>query len=242
MNKYITAAFGILILLVVGFAAGRWFVGVKHQRTIETVGVCMTHVTKDRTAITLRIAALSENAAASMRAAQSRYAILSEYMKNITDDSLEMQTVRFDTFEKNEWNPTEQKTVSMGFETNIELSVSSKERSTIEKILGDASNMENVHPGNLRMFASPEKIKPAVESCIKTAVENAREKAESIADADGEKIGKMISAEFARNAGGFEPQPRMMKMMSADFAGGAPELFATDSEVSVHVSATFELK
>lgn len=246
MNKYITAAFAILILLIAGFAAGRWFVPTKVVRTVDVTGECIANVPKDRTEISLNITVLEPSAPASLTAGSARYAKLSEYLKGIKDDSLKLQTKRFDTNEKTKWNDGEKEYKFVGFETNIEVSVSSKDRSIIEKIIFDTAGMEDVRPGNLRMSVSTDKMQSALESCIRTAVENARDRAESIAAADGEKVARMTGARFSRTAGGGDDyRPRFMRadaVESIAAMGAAPELFASESEVSVAVTATFELK
>jgi uncharacterized protein YggE len=155
---------------------------------------------------------------------------------------LEIQTTRFDVNEKTEWNHVTQKSESRGYEANIELSVSSKDKSTIESIITQAGHFTDAYPENLRMFTSPEKMKPALEACIQTAVENARDKAESIAAAEGVKVGKMISAGFGRTAGNgsYETRPMMAKSMLLDSA--APELFSADSDISVTVQVSFLIR
>jgi len=244
MNKYINAAFAILLLLIFGFAAGRWFVPAPEKaRTIATTGECLSKVEKDMTAISLRVTVLAPDAAASLRNAQGTYTELAAYLKGIKDDSIKIETTRFDSNERTEWNPSTQRSESKGFETNIVVSVSSKNRTTIENVIGDVASMTNVFPENLRMSTSPEKMKPALEACIQTAVENARDKANAIATADGDKVGQMISAEFSRTAGSndFAPRP-MMRMAAAGALAAAPELFATDSDISVVVNVTFKVR
>ncbi|MCL2538448.1 MAG: SIMPL domain-containing protein [Alphaproteobacteria bacterium] len=256
MNKYITAAFGILILLVFGFAAGRWFVPVESKRTITTAGECLARVDKDRTAITLRVSVIDADAARSLTIARAEYESLAASIKKIDDKTMELQTARFDSFEKQEWNHLEQRMESRGFETNIELQISSRNADTIENILenprrsmantGDAD--VNIYPENLRMFASSEKMKPVIEACIQTAVENARERAESVASADGMRIGRMVSASFTRTTSGGDNMPmpimRMSRAVAMDIGGGggAPTLFSTGDEISVSISAEFEVR
>ncbi|MCL1902503.1 MAG: SIMPL domain-containing protein [Alphaproteobacteria bacterium] len=244
MNKYLTAAFGILILLIFGFAAGRWFVPVENTRTIMTTGECLSSVERDTTAITLRVTELNKDAGVSLSAARRVYATLAEYLRGIKDDTMKIQTVRFDTNEKTEWNHVEQKSVTLGFETNIEVSVSSKDRATIETILSHVGQTIDVIPGNLRMFTSPEKMKPALEACIQSAVENARDKAESIATADGVRVGKMISASYSRTTGGdMQPRPMMFSRAAGVMMDSAmPELFASDSDISVVVNISFQVR
>ncbi|MDR1207012.1 MAG: SIMPL domain-containing protein [Rickettsiales bacterium] len=246
MNKYITAAFGILIVLVFGFAAGRWFTPAENPRVIATTGECLAKVERDTTAITLRVTILKDSPAESLQLAGAEYSRISEYLRGIQDNSMEIQTVRFDVNEKTEWNHVAQKSESLGYETNIELSVSTKDKSTIESIIAQTGHFNDAYPENLRMFTSPEKMKPALEACIQTAVENARDKAEAIAAAEDSRVGKMISASFGKIAGGndYEPRPLLRAGMAKGvaFDSAAVELFSKDSDISVSVNVSFQVK
>ena len=103
---------------------------------------------------------------------------------------------------------------------------------------------------NLRMYTSAETMKPILESCLSAAVENARERADALAAGDGRSAGKMLSVSY--NVGGTSTiQPRASnfltastKMVAADAAAfsAAGSIVAKDTEVSVSVSASFEIK
>ncbi|MCL2758486.1 MAG: SIMPL domain-containing protein [Alphaproteobacteria bacterium] len=216
--------------------------------TVLTSGECIASVERDRTAITVRVTVVDPDAASSLRRAKAAYGIVAEYTQSIDDDTMEMQTARFDSHERNRWDHNRQEEIFVGFETNIELVISSDRRDKIEEVMSAFAGRPNIFPGNLRMFSSPRKIMPAIENCIQTAVEHARSNANSIAAADGRRVGRMVSAEFSRIAGPGDIQPRPMMMRQAAALGGGVgadsgiSLFATDSEISVTVTATFELK
>jgi len=216
-------------------------------RKVSVSGECLSTVAKDTTAVTLRFRAVNKNAAESNRLARAAYDALVAKIKNISDDTMKLNTTGFNSSEKREWSESDKKYVSIGIETSIDLDVSSKNRATIETILGVAGDSKNTEIQGLRMFAAPETLKSALEDCIKTAAENARDKAAALAAAGGSRVGKMLTAQFYRTTEDNNVRPVMMRAAMyedavAAKALAAPELFSSDSDISVTVNAEFEIR
>lgn len=216
-------------------------------RVISVNGECLTTAPKDRTAITLRVTTLDKSAATSMKMATDKINGITKFLK--TQD-VQMQTTEFNSYERSEWNRELEKSVVLGTETTIAVEVSADNIETIEKILTQFAGQEDVYSENLRMYTSAETMKPILESCLSAAVENARERADALAAGDGRSAGKMLSVSY--NVGGTSTiQPRASnfltastKMVAADAAAfsAAGSIVAKDTEVSVSVSASFEIK
>ncbi len=216
-------------------------------RIISVDGQCLTSVPKDRTAITLRVTILDKNAAVSMQRATEKIAEITEYLKT---QNVQMQTTDFNSYEKSEWNREQEKSVVLGTETTIAVEVSTDNIKTIENILTKFAGQENVYSENLRMYTSAEAMQPVLEDCLETAVKNARERANALAAGDGRRAGKMLSVSY--NVGSSSSvQPRASnflatsaKMTVADVEtfSAAGSIVTKDTEVSVSVSATFEIK
>ena len=229
----------ILFFVLIGVIAFQWLAStsVIRNRSVAVVGECLGRTVKDTTGITLRIQTLGATGAESMAMARNAYNITSAMLNQF--EGLEIQTTRWESHEKTEWDGNQQKTV--GIQTIIGIDVSSKNANDIEEVLTKAEKIENVFPENLRMFTSNEKLKPALEACINDAVQNARAKAETIADSEGVRVGEMISAEYGRTADEAMPRPVFMRAVAADSLSGAG-LFSSDAEFSVTVRAVFQLR
>lgn len=214
-------------------------------RTIAVAGECLTTAPKDRTAITLRVTTLDSSAAASMKQATAKIAEITNYLK--TQD-VKMQTTQFDSYEKTEWDRNAQKSITLGIETTIAVEVSADNIETIEKILSQFAGQKNVFSENLRMFTSTEAMKPVLEECLGRAVENARSRADALAAGDGRKAGKMLSVEYGASASNAIARPTANFMRSTAKVESAMDSFtaggivAKDTELTVSVSAVFEIK
>lgn len=240
-NKTIGIIACALCVLVLGWGAVN---RLAEPRTISVNGECLTSAPKDRTAITIRVSVTDKSAAKSMKAASSKIAEINKYLKTL---DVQVQTSEFNSYEKNEWNPTTHKSDFVGIETNIALDVSAASIDTIETVLTQFAGQPDVFVTNLRMFTSSETMKPILESCLGTAVENARARADALAAGVGRRAGKMLAASYG-TGGSYDVRPtanfRMAKMEMAavgdSYAGGA--ITGKDTEVSVTVSAIFEIK
>ena len=211
-------------------------------RTITVSGECLTSAPRDKTAITLRVTTLADTAAQSMRDATAQMAEITEYLKS---QPVEMQTTQFNSYEKTEWNRDEQKSVVLGIETTVAVEVSANNVTEIENVLNAFADKPNVFSENLRMYTSPEVLKPIMEKCLSVAVENARTRANALASGDNRRAGRLLSVSYG-NANQSTPANGLLrtKMVTAsamaDTATGT--IISKDTDVSVSVSATFEIK
>ena len=212
-------------------------------RTIATSGECLATAPRDKTAITLRITTLDKSAATSMKMATAKVAEITEFLK--TQD-VQMQTTQFNSYEKTEWNRDEQKSVVLGIETTIAVEVSANNIETIEKILTQFAGQTNVYSENLRMYTSPETLKPVIEDCMARAVENARMRADALAMGDGKRAGKMLAVSYGTQNGNVAyPTSNLMRSAKLEVAAAmdaAGTIVSRDTDVSVTVSAVFEIR
>ena len=179
-----------------------------------------------------------------MKMATSKMAEITDFLK--TQD-VEMQTTEFNSYEKTEWNHVAQKSENLGIETRMAVEVSSANPDIIESILNKFAGQPDIYTENLRMFTSTETLKPILEKCLGTAVENARSRADTLAKADNQRVGKMLSVSYDTVSYNERPfanyRIASAKLESADtgaYTGGG--LVSKDTEITVRVSATFEIK
>ena len=236
--------FGICSFILVLVGVSFW--GISRNdipHTIAVNGECLTTAPRDKTAITLRVTTLADSAAQSMRDATAQMAEITEYLKTLP---VQLQTTQFNSYEKTEWNREQQKSVTLGIETTIAVEVSANNIETIEKILTQFAGQTNVFSEDLRMYTSPETLKPIVEDCMGRAVENARSRANALAAGDGKRAGKMIAVSYGTQTGDVVRTTsnlmRSAKLEVAAAVDAAGTIVSRDTDVSVNVSAIFEIR
>lgn len=211
-------------------------------RTISVSGECLTTAPKDRIAITLRVTTLNVNAAKSMKLATDKMTQITNYLKGL---NVQIQTTEFDSYEKSEWNRETQKSEKLGIETRIAVEVSSDNMEKIEKILNVFAGEENVFTENLRMYTSAETMKPIMEKCLGIALENARERANALVAPDNMQAGKLLSVSYGTSHNSYSNYRLMAKSAMIETSANidtSGSFVSKDTEVSVNVSAVFEIK
>ena len=214
-------------------------------RTVSVSGQCLTSAPKDRTAITLRVTTLDKNAAKSMKIASEKMSEITDYLKTL---DVKMQTTEFNSYEKTEWNQAAQKSENLGYETRIAVEVSAKDTNIIESVLNKFAGQPDIYTENLRMFSSSEVLQPILEKCLGTAVEDARVRANALLSGDNHHTaGKLLSVSYDNIS--YQERPyanfsvaaaKFERSMDTAYAGGG--LVSKDTEITVTVSATFEIK
>lgn len=213
--------------------------------TVSTNGECLTTAPRDRTAITLRVTTLDKNALKSMRAATQQMAEINTYLAAL---DVKTQTTEFNSYEKTEWNHSTQKSVNLGTETTIAVEVSADNMDIIEQIINQFAGQPNIYVGNLQMFTSAETLKPIMEECLGDAVRNARERANALVNGADRRVGKLLSvtygdATYNAPTANYRLMAAKATAESMDMGAGAfGTLSSKDTNVSVKVSATFEIR
>lgn len=230
---------GALLALILGILEKP-----SNTRIVNVSGECLTSAPKDRTAVTLRVTTLDKNAAKSMKMASNQMAEITNYLKTL---DVKMQTTEFNSYEKTEWNHVTQKSENLGFETRIAIEISANNTDIIESVLNKFAGQPNIYTENLRMFSSSETLKPILEKCLGTALENARVRANALLSTDNHRAGKLLSVSYDNVS--YQERPfanyRLMaakaeSMDTGAYAGGG--LVSKDTEITMTVSATFEIK
>lgn len=229
------------ILAIIGYA----YLTPKTIDTVSTNGECLTTAPRDRTAITLRVTTLDKNALKSMRAATQQMAEINTYLAAL---DVKTQTTEFNSYEKTEWNHSTQKSVNLGTETTIAVEVSADNMDIIEQVINQFAGQPNIYVGNLQMFTSAETLKPIMEECLGDAVRNARERANALVNGADRSVGKLLSVTYGNatyNAPTANYRLMAAKAVSESMdmdAGAFGTLSSKDTNVSVKVSATFEIR
>lgn len=245
MKKQLTLLLSCLFIGLLIVESVKGVIKSAEIHKINVSGECLTSVPKDRTAITLRVTTLDKNAAKSMKMATDKMAEITDYLKTI---DVKMQTTEFNSYEKSEWNHELQKSENLGIETRIAVEVSANNPETIETVLNKFAGVDGVFTENLRMFTSSETLKPALEKCLGIAVENARTRANALVANDKIKVGKLLSVSYDNVSTTERPYAnyRIMGAKMATMEDAAIDTSGTlvgkDTEVTVSISATFEMK
>ena len=158
------------------------------------------------------------------------------FVKESGVDEKDVKTQAFFLSPRYDW--FEGKRVFRGYELTSTLLVKVRDLTKISDIIDGAVSRGANQVGSIQfVIDDPEKLKE--EARVK-AIENAKEKAQSIAQATGLKLGKIIS--FTEISTSPPPIPRQFGLGGALEETTAPDIEKGSLEIKVNVSLTFELK
>ena len=146
---------------------------------------------------------------------------------NITTSQLSLQP-QYDYRDRN-------KPVITGYEARNTVTVKSDEIDQVGPML-DALVRAGVNNINQVRFTVKDP-KNALNKAREDAIREAREKAKSMADAAGVKLGPLLS--MTENSGGFNPQPVFARASVRDVASASTPISAGDQTLSVSVNLSY---
>lgn len=157
------------------------------------------------------------------------------FVKESGIDSKDMKTQVFVLTPRYDWIKRER--IFKGYELTSTLAVKIRDLEKLSGIIDGIVLRGADKVGNIQfVLDDPEKLKE--EARVK-AIENAKEKAQSVAVATGLKLGKIVS--FSET-GVLQPIPRYFNEAMRLEGDVAPEIEKGSLEIQMNVSLTFELK
>lgn len=234
--KHFPVLFALVLAVQPAFA--------KDPYVVSLTGECYKTVSKDRVSVVAYAEFVENDAGDASKKATDQYETLRDRTKRLRLKDAEYETVDYSVNEEVDWNNG--KKIHKGYRARIGLQIETSELGRIGEVLKITSDMKIKNVSGLTTFVSNEKMKSERESCLETALKNARQKADKLAAAGGFKIGSVVRvAEFADG-----PQPGPMPfaktMMMADAAesrsGGGPGLETSSAKLFVKIAAEYEIK
>ncbi|MGN0930046.1 MAG: SIMPL domain-containing protein, partial [Alphaproteobacteria bacterium] len=205
----------------------------------------------DRVSVLLQVKNLDKNAGLASQKSIKTYNKIAEYVVGLQKEypEIELETTEYNTYEKTEWDSNLKKNVKLGVENIIGLSITSPKIELVGTILTEVSKFSDVYPNGLNTFVSKDVIKKERADCLEKAILNAKDKAQEMAGAVNQSIGKMIYANSYDDSFATTSNTRMMfaaksagSMYEEESLDMAPTIFTGNADISLRVDVKFELK
>ncbi len=212
------------------------------DRSVLVNGQCVKNLDPDRSSLRLTVETIEPTVTASTQKAQKQYEILRKEIKSLNLKEVEIETQEYSVNEDISWDKNKKKV--NGFKTRMGIFVSTSEIQKIGEVMVKASNLGIQEVYGLSTYVSSAVIKQEKENCLAEAVQNARKKAERMAEAGKTKVGAVIELTEIDSPNSQNPiMPRMMmaKSVTAETTGAAPQIETQKVEISLNVQARFKL-
>jgi uncharacterized protein YggE len=212
-------------------------------RSVTVNGSCQKELTPDLAS--LNMVAMATNPKDLKAAANEAVKIYESARARIA--ALKLKDAEFTTSEYNvqpvyDWANNKQ--TLRGYQARIGLRVSSTEVERMGEVMAQATEAKMVDVGMWQLQVSPAKFKDAQKSCLASAVVDARNNAERMAQAAGAKLGNVLT--MTQEGSAPPPVMPMYKTMRAEMIAGdaaqAPGIESGKQDVTVTVQASFSLE
>lgn len=160
-------------------------------------------------------------------------------LKELGVDAKDIQTTAYNVYPQYDYNDGRQKLRGYSVAQNVHVKI--RKLDAVGDIIGTAGSLGANQIGGINFSVDdPESLKAEAR---KKALENAKDKAEALADVAGVKLRRVVS--FSESYGGGYPQPMYYaKDAAMNMAGGeaAPTVEAGSNDITVNVSITYEIQ
>lgn len=243
MKNQITTIVTIAIAIIaVLFVAKLLFVPENpyNGQTTTQTGESKTTIQPDLAESYLRIEVLKDTAEEASADAKAKYDAVATAMKNYEDVTFEVQS--YNIYKKEDW--TDKGPVFKGYTAAYSLKVSTKKLENIGKVIDSAVKNGVNGVDSVQFTLSTDAQEKVRSEVLKKATENAKMKAQAIADGLGMKLGSVVSV----SESGYYARPYLYaKMADSVNMGGSAESAAVGMEpssvdVTASISVTYKLK
>jgi uncharacterized protein YggE len=232
-------AISVLFILVFVLAISQ---GAYAAPIVSVTGQCHKQVTPDRVAIVMSAHITDKDPASAQKKASALYENLRKEVKKLNLKDQQLQTSSYSV--NPEWDYANNKRNLRGYTAIIGLRVETSETSRTSELFSIAQKLGLQDVENPVTFLSPDLSQKEYESCLKTAVESARSKAEKMAEAAGRKIAELSALDESGQGVSTPPVPMGKMAMAEDDVAAEPKVgFEIKPElVEVTIFAKYLLK
>lgn len=225
-----------LILLILSTSV---FAESDLEKTIYVTGKCKKNILPDRVSVTITIEELNKKQSISSERATNKYNDLLKQVKALKLKNAEYETTEYRVFPHKPWENRKQ--VFKGYKTRIGLKISTSEMDKAGKLLSIGNDYGQDFVSGPDSFVSDSLYDKSYNSCLKTAMIDAKDKGSILAKSSGRKLGKVLAIREG-SAPVHHPRPMYksarMEMASASSAP-APQIEYSKQKINVALSVYF---
>lgn len=215
----------------------------KLKDVLSVMGLCNIDILPDRVSVSFTIEELDMNQKNSTDKASKKYNALLSKIKALKLKNAEYQTTEYSVFPHRPWENRKQ--VFKGYKTRISFKVTTSEMDKTGNVLTLGDNLEQDSVRGPDSFVSDELFKKNYLACLKTAMNDAFEKAAILASSSKRKLGKVIAVHEGQG-GDSRPMPMLKAMraaspMMAMDASAPPQIEFGKDKIHVRLNVYFEM-
>ncbi len=211
-------------------------------RGFSVTGECLKTLIPDRGAFQFNLESLEAQPGIAIKKSTEAYNQLKERVQKLKLKNALIETTDFSVYEEFDWNNNQRK--SKGFRARMGMRVETSELARLGELIQLGADLKIKNMSGPENFVSMEMRQKEHESCLETALKNAKDKAEKLAVAGNVKLGPVTSV-VEGDAVVVDPVPSfrgMAKMEMASSADAAPQVDPRSEKMRVTLRAVYSIK
>jgi len=229
MRKIITIFLIIALIAIAGCQQ-------KEDNTINVEGTSEITVEPDEAEVWVGVSFVKDTAEQAQSEANK---VVDDIINSLKAEGFsEIETERLSLYEERQWD--EGKSTIVGWRASQTIKVKTEDMTKVGKIVDIAVNNGANQINNINFQLSEEKEQEYKKQALAEATKNAKDKAETVADSLGVKLGKIKSASTAEY--GFMPYRYAMAEVAVAKAGDeAANIMPGEVSVTAHISLVYNI-
>lgn len=240
-NKVLITGMIVVGVLLAIFIGGKYFGGYSPQNTITANGISSIKVTPDVVTIYMGIESKAATSSEANDKAVEIYSKLKTSLMNIGFSEEEIQTQSFNIYPNYDSSSGNSRITGYTASHSLKVEITIEETEKIANIV-DSSLTAGASISSVNFELSTAKQNEAKAEAIKLAAEDARLKAEALADGVGKKLGSLVSV----SSSDFYYSP--WNIYTADSYGSTAvkesvaQITPSEQEITASVNAVFKIR
>ncbi len=240
----VTAVITFFVLL---FVFAKWGPAINFSTTTQTkgdpfivTGEGKTFVTPDIAKITVGVAESGLSLKTVQDSVNKKSAALTDAVKNLGVKKEDIKTTSYNLYPQYDYQNSPNRLTGYQVSTTYEITIRDfdKINDLIVVATGAGANME----GGISFEVNEETKKEKLQEAREAAASDAKEKAQSLASAAGITLGKVINISENQGQNEIRPLPAMGGAVTLDKMAIEPSVQAGQTEISVIVTLSFEVR
>jgi len=240
-NKVLMTGIIVVGILAAIFLAGKYYGGYSPQNTITANGISSVKVLPDLVSIYIGIDTKGTTSSEANNKNSEIYSKVKSDLMNLGFDEKEIQTQGFNIYPTYDYTSGSGKITGYQASHSLRIQVSSDNVEMIGKVV-DAGANAGAGISSINFELSIEKQNEIKAQAIKLAAEDAKLKAQSLAEGVGKKLGSLVSV----SSSDFNYNPWIFYSADSGSSAGAKEaamqITPSEQEVTASVSAVFRIR
>lgn len=248
MNKASGKIGAVIMFFVLLFVFAKWGPAINFNTTSQSKGEPLivsgegkVYVAPDIAKITVGIEETGNSLSVVQKSVNTKTQSLTNAIKSLGIDEKDIKTTSYDLYPQYDYETSSFNRIT-GYQVSVTYQIKIRDIDKINEVIASATSAGANMEGSIGFELNDDTKKEKLQEARKQAVAEAKEKAEGLAKAAGITLGKIVNISESQPEGLIRPMYAAGKDISLEVSPELPAIEAGQTEVSVVISLSYEVR